>query len=95
VVNNKVEYHIGGFSGSNSVLKNINFIFPVPPLNKIEIRQGKTSEIFIEADFDTWWQGAFNLKITNNPAVTSPGTLAKSISDNYNSMFRIADIKNY
>jgi hypothetical protein len=95
VVNNKVEYHIGGFSGSNSVLKNINFLFPVPPLNKLEIRQGKTSEIFIEADFDTWWQGAFNLKITNNPAVTSPGALAKSISDNYSSMFRIADIKNY
>lgn len=95
VINNQVEYHIGGFAGSNSVLKNLSFLFPVPPLNDLDIRQGKTSEIFIEADVDTWWQGAFNLKIADNPVVTTPGALAKSISDNYGSMFRIADIKNY
>lgn len=94
VVNNKVEYHIGGFSGSNSVLKNIEFAITAPPAG-IQVREGKTSEIFIEADVDTWWQGAFNLKIANNPVVTTPGALAKSISDNYARMFTIKEIKNY
>lgn len=93
VVNNKVEYHIGGFSGTNSVLKNKGFI--TGALSLIDVREGKTTEIFIEADFDKWWQGVFNLKITDNPAVTHPGALAKSISDNYASMFKIVDIKNY
>lgn len=95
VVNKKVEYHIGGFSGVNSVLKFIGFTIPAVPFGNIDIREGKTSEVFIEADFDKWWQGAFNLKIADNPAVTSPGALAKSISDNYESMFTITDIKNY
>lgn len=95
VVNNKVEYHIGGFEGVNSVLKFKGFVIPAVPFGSIDIREGKTSEVFIEADFDKWWQGSFNLKITDNPAVTHPGALAKSISDNYTSMFTIVDIKNY
>jgi hypothetical protein len=95
VVNNKVEYHIGGFAGANNVTKNIGLSFPVPPAGVLDIREGMTSEIFIEADFDKWWQGIFDLQISVNPAVTSPGTLAKSISDNYCSMFSITEIKNY
>jgi hypothetical protein len=95
VVNNKVEYHIGGFAGSNSVLKNLSFLVPAPPFEKLDIRENKTTEIFVDADLDTWWQGAFNLKIADNPAVTHPGALAKSISDNYAAMFSITDIKNY
>lgn len=96
VVNNKVEYHIGGFAGTNSVLKNINLsIPPSSPVLTVDIREAKTSEIIINADFDKWWQGAFNLKITDNPAVTTPGVLAKSISDNYGNMFSVAEIKNY
>ena len=49
-VNNKVEYHIGGFSGSNSIVKSIGFLFfASSPL--LDVREGKTSEIFFEADF--------------------------------------------
>lgn len=93
VVNNKVEYHIGGFAGANSVLKNVGIAVTNP--SGIQVRENKISEVFIDADFDTWWQGAFNLKIANNPVVTTPGALAKSISDNYARMFTITDIKNY
>ena len=49
----------------------------------------------MEADFDKWWQGTFNLKIANNSTVMTPGALSKSIAMNYSSMFRIVDIKNY
>jgi len=95
VVNNKVEYHIGGFTGVNSVLKSRGLLIPVPALSSLNIREGKTSEIFIETDLDKWWQGAFNLKIADNPAVTHPGPLAKSIADNYENMFTVTDVKNY
>jgi hypothetical protein len=93
VVNNKVEYHIGGFTGPNSVLSYRGFLFSA--LGHLEIRAGKTSEIFMEADIDKWWQGTYDLKIADNPVVTTPGALAKSISDNYAGMLKIVDIKNY
>ena len=70
-------------------------VIPVSSINPVEIREGKTSEIFIEADFDKWWQGSYDLKITSTPSVTMPGILAKSISGNYANMFSITDIKNY
>jgi hypothetical protein len=95
VVNNKVEYHIGGFSGANSALIYKGFVLAGPPATNVAVREGKTSEIFMEADFDKWWQGAVNLKIADNPVVMTPGPLSKNISLNYSSMFRIVDIKNY
>ncbi|HRI23219.1 MAG TPA: hypothetical protein PLZ45_01030 [Ferruginibacter sp.] len=92
-VNNRVEYHIGGFAGPNHVLKNIRLGFP--PNTSLDIREGKTSEIIIEADFDTWWQGGTDLKISEQPVCTTPGELAKKIADNYSRMFRIRSIINH
>jgi hypothetical protein len=93
VVNNKVEYHIGGFSGVNNALREITLVKPVAS-PAIEVRAGRTTEIKIEADLDAWWQGSFNLKIADNPAVVTPGTLAKNISNNYAGMFGITTIIN-
>lgn len=95
VVNNKVEYHIGGFTGANNVVLNKGFAFAAAPYSPLDVRANKTSEIFIDADFDTWWQGSYDLKIAITPAATHPGAIAKSISNNYNNMFTITDIKNY
>ena len=91
-VNNKVEYHIGGFSGPDNVLRNITLTFPAGKL--LDIREGKTSEIMIEADFDKWWQTPNDIKITVDPVCTTPGTLAKKIADNYSKMFTITDVIN-
>ncbi len=95
VINNKVEYHIGGFSGAYAVPKYLTFLIPTPPFTAIDIREGKTSEIFIEADLDKWWKGSYDLKIANDPAVMTPGILSASIANNYRQMFIITDIKNY
>lgn len=92
VVNNKVEYHIGGFSGVDNVLKKIKFNFPAG--QSLEIREGKTSEIIIEADLDKWWKEPNDLKIANNALCTTPGSLAKKIADNYSKMFSIKNITN-
>ena len=95
VVNNKMEYHIGGFSGTNAVPKWQTFLIPTPPFSVLDIRAGKTSEIFIDADLDKWWQGSYDLKIAVDPAIMTPGAVAGSIANNYRHMFTITDIKNY
>ena len=92
VVNKKVEFHVGGFSGPNNVLKKLMLNFPAGIV--LDIKEGRTSEIVIEADFDKWWQGPNDLKITDNPVCTTPGELAKKMADNYSKMFTIKNVIN-
>ncbi len=93
VVNNKVEYHIGGFSGINNALKNLTLTLPTG--KTLDIREGKTSEIFIDADIDTWWQNPNDLRISTDPVITTPSAMAKKIADNYSKMLLIKDVVNY
>jgi hypothetical protein len=93
LVNNKLEYHIGGFSGLHSVLKNISLNFPQE--NALAVKPGKTSEIIIEADIDGWWGPANDIKIAEHPVCSTPGALAKKIANNYSNMFRIKKVVNY
>lgn len=92
VVNHKFEYHIGGFMGDNKVLKSITLNFP--PGKTLNIQSGKTSEIIIEADIDTWWQQPNDIKISEHPVCSAPGPLAKKIADNYSKMFTVKDVVN-
>ena len=92
VVNKKVEYHIGGFSGVNNVLKKLTLNFPSG--TSVKIKEGQTSEIIIEADLDTWWQGPNDLKIAEHPVCSTPGALARKFADNYSRMFTIKQVIN-
>jgi hypothetical protein len=92
VVNNKFEFHIGGFMGENNVLKNISLA--LPDGKSLNIQPGKTSEIIIEADIDKYWQQPNDIKISEHPVCSSIGPLAKKIADNYSKMFTIKDVVN-
>lgn len=92
VVNNKVEFHIGGFMGPYNVLKNIVLNFAAG--KTLNIEQDKTSEIIIEADINTWWQQPNDIKIAAHPVCSTPGALAKKIADNYSKMFTVKNIIN-
>lgn len=92
LVNNKLEFHIGGFMEENNVLKNITLNFPDDKL--LNIQPGKTSDIIIEADINTWWQQPNDIKIAEHAVCSTPGTLAKKIADNYSKMFSIKDVVN-
>jgi hypothetical protein len=92
IVNNKLEFHIGGFIGENKVLKNITLHFP--PGKILNIQPGKSSEIIIEADIDAWWQQPNDIKIAEHAVCSTAGALAKKIADNYAKMFRIKDVVN-
>jgi hypothetical protein len=89
LVNNKFEYHIGGFSGPYNVLKKIHLSFPE---NSIHFIANKTYEIIINADINTWWQNPHDIKISEHAVITIPGENAKNMSDNYANMFHIEKI---
>lgn len=92
VVNNKIEYHIGGFGGVNNVLKNISLAMPSSTV--IDIREGKNTTVIIEADFDKWWQVPNDIKIAANAVCHDIGPLAKKVADNYSDMFTIKSVTN-
>lgn len=88
LVNHKYEFHAGGYSGPYSVLKNIQLSFPEPLL----FPESKTTLISILADVNTFWKGNHTIKIAENANITSPGSMALELSDNYARMFSIANI---
>jgi hypothetical protein len=89
VVNNKFEFHIGGFSGPYNVLKQVQLNFPEETHH---FASGETYEIIINADINKWWQHPHDIKISEHPVITSPGKTAREISDNYANMFHIEKI---
>ena len=91
-VNNKIEYHIGGYKGENKVIQKI--ILPTTFQQPVLIQKGKTTELIIETNLDNWWQTPHDIKITETPVCTTPGVLAKKISENYRNMFSLKTINN-
>jgi len=89
MVNNKFEFHIGGFSGPYNVLKQVQLSFPGKTYHFVT---GKTYEIIVHADIDAWWQHPHDIKISDHASIAMPGKLAKEISDNYVNMFHIEKI---
>ena len=88
--NHLFEFHIGGFSGINKVLKNIILSFPMN--EPIDILPGYLIEIIIKADINSWWNGVKDISLATTPSISSPGAMAKLISDNYAKMFVIQQV---
>lgn len=89
-VNNKIEYHIGGFKEPNSVLKRVVLSFP----NATEFSQDGTVIITITANVNTWFNNPFDLHIATNPVCMTPGDLSKKIAENYSKMFTVTNVTN-
>lgn len=88
-INNKVEYHIGGFSGNNNVLRKVKLIFKN---NAVLLKKGTVTTISIRTNIDKIWNAAHPLKIAQIAACMTPGPLAASIADNYSKAFDIINI---
>jgi hypothetical protein len=90
--NNKMEYHIGGFSGAYSVLNYLTLTFPKEKI--LRIWKGKVSTVIINVDINKFWDAGMLIKISDTPVCTSPGILAKQIAGNFSKLFSIAVIIN-
>jgi hypothetical protein len=86
------EYHIGGFTKAESVIKKITLLFPFG--ENVEMESGKTTDLTITADAYDWFNSPHDIKISAVPAVMTPGTLAQQIAENYSKMFTVVKINN-
>ena len=89
VVNNKIEYHIGGFSGVSNTVKKITLQLPD---DGIALRSKSVTEVIIGFGIDNIFNGGTPLKIAQTPVCTIPGTLAAGIAANYATAFEIIKI---
>jgi hypothetical protein len=88
----KFEFHIGGFKTGENVIKKINLLFP--HLQNIDLKPGKTTNMFITADANDWFYNPHDIKIAVNPVITTPGELATQVAENYSKMFTVDSIAN-
>ena len=88
-VNNKVEYHIGGFKGENNVLRTIT----LPLGQTYTLNKDNSLQVAISADLLQWFNGVHALKIADAPVTMSPGALAARFADNYARMFTLTAVQ--
>lgn len=84
VVNNKMEYHLGGYGGANSAQRLVTINFAGQSLN---VQPGGTNNITIKAELDRFWRGQSKISIKETPVCSSAGELAKQLSYNFAGMF--------
>jgi hypothetical protein len=88
----KFEYHIGGFSGAEKVMKTVELLFPFT--NNLDLKPGGESQMFITCDASDWFIQPWDIKIAHNPVITTPGIMAKQVAENYSKMFLIDSVSN-
>jgi hypothetical protein len=86
---NKIEYHIGGFSGVNNVLRKVELHLDS---NMVSINKNGGAEITIQVNWDKLWNGANKLKISDTPLCMTPGAFAAGIADNYSMAFSVVKV---
>jgi hypothetical protein len=89
---NKVEIHVGGFKNDENSLRLVSF--DLDALSTIDIKPNGTSELVIEADANTWFNGVHQMKIADFPVSATPGTIAMKYADNYSTMFKVTAVNN-
>ena len=83
-------FHIGGFAGTDKVLKTVTLPFP----NTAIVSSSAVPSVKIKSDVLEWFKTPTKIDfgVTNNVAM--PGANAKLIADNYADMFTITEVKN-
>ena len=90
--NNFFEFHIGGFTGSNSALRNVSIDFS--PSVLIVDGGKREAEIHLLVDVLELFKNPTNWTIAGHSAVTMPGVNASTVASNYADMFSFDHIHN-
>lgn len=85
--NNRIQYHIGGFTGVYSALRGVETGFFSP----VAVKAGQTLTVTFAADLQKWFNGVHDLPIAAQTVAMTPGPLSASYADNGVSMFSVLD----
>ncbi len=91
---NQIVYSISGFTGDNSVLRKPTLLFPFGNYLQVSSSAGSKNIININANTNAWFFNPHQIKISTVPSCTSPGLMAKDISENYSKMFSVDTVIN-
>ena len=87
--NNRIQYHIGGFSGVNNALRYV--IAELPPGTILQ--RGKTLRMDLAAEIQNWFDGVHEMRIEDHAVIMTPGVAAMQFADNYSNMFSITNVE--
>jgi hypothetical protein len=82
---NRIEHHIGGYSGKYRTMRKFEIDFP----RGIEIKNGSQQDILIEMDLDKYWNSVNSITIAGLPLIMTPGKTASEMADNLASLFSL------
>jgi hypothetical protein len=82
--NNRIQYHIGGFSGPFSALRNIS----VSMFSPVEVKNGQTLDVTLVADLLRWFDGVYELPISSNAVAMTPDEVSSQYADNAAAMIQ-------
>lgn len=88
---NKLEFHIGGFSGVNNVLK---IVSPSFGLDTAKVSSTIVPIIHFSSNLAEWFASPNVIDFSTINTVTMPGINAKNVADNYSDMFTVEHIHN-
>lgn len=87
---NLVMYHVGGFSGTNNVLKIVTLNFPAPATVTTSIKPAVT----VRADLQEWFKPPHTISFSDLYIIHMAGDNAKKIAENYTDMFTVSQVQN-
>jgi len=87
--NNRIQYHIGGFSGAHNALRFM--VLDLPP--NLSVPRGKTLQIDLAAEIQNWFRSIHDMRIEDHAVIMSPGAEASQFADNYSTMFAATNIE--
>lgn len=90
-VANKLTFHIGGFSGANSTLKNISISFNS---DIATVSKTITPKVHLTSNLLEWFTSPNVIDFTTTYKVHMPGMNAKNMADNYADMFTFEHVHN-
>jgi len=88
----KFEFHIGGFSGADNVVKKVTLQLPFA--QDVDLKPGQTTTMEITADAYDWMYNPHDIRLNKNPVITTPGLLATMVAENYSKMFTVDTVIN-
>lgn len=85
-----IQFHIGGYRAPHVTQRMVTLTLPEP----LVVRSPNTSQVLLQADAATWFDGAYKVSFRQLAGFMAPGTPADRIADNYQHMFSVKNIVN-